>query len=320
MFSLKLWMFSFSLLSLVVVLVLTLYLVTPQKLFVSLPAQSHSRHFLVSNYAKDPHGVSFTHQRRAIHHKLQKSITLTDSSDSNLHSTNGTLKRWTEPPLNITAKLDSGKRQLALPVPYATLPTYELIRQQWVGDLIQILSKIPQKSPPIHLVTCNYKYRDVVLNWLIAAKIRADPPVTNIIVLSLDLSLYSLMSERHIPCVHIEPEHFLAHDLEPQPKPSRQVFILRLTVVRLLNYLGYDAASFDADAIIVKNPEELYRKYSDSDMVAAYGSYPFELAGKWGATICGGTFMVRSTKNSGEFIASSGVDSTNRMQSVSPGH
>ena len=195
--------------------------------------------------------------------------------------------------------VDIEENSLPLPVPYATLQANELLQQQWVRDLRQILLKIPQESFPIKLVTSNYRYRDMLLNWLLAAKVRVSPPVANVVILSLDQPLQQLLIKKEIPCIYINPDNFIANDLDL--KPSRDIFVIRLTVVRLLNYMGYDAASFDADAIILKNPEVLFQECNDSDMVASYGIFPAWINAKWGATICGGMFMIRSTKHSGEF-------------------
>ena len=195
--------------------------------------------------------------------------------------------------------VESEEHPLTLPFPYATLPANELLQQQWVRDLQQTLLKLPQKSSPITLITCNNIFRDMLLNWLFAAKVRVSPPVANVVVLSIDQSLQQLLIKKEIPSVYINPDSFLTNHLHL--RRSAIIFVIRLTVVRLLNYMGYDTASFDADAIILKNPEALYQECHDSDVVASFGNFPIEIKVKWGVTICGGMFMIRSTRNSGKF-------------------
>ena len=201
---------------------------------------------------------------------------------------------------NANENVKSEEHSLTLPVPYATLSANELLQQQWVRDLQQTLLKLPQKSSPITLITCNNIFRDMLLNWLFAAKVRVSPPVANVVVLSIDQSLQQLLIKKEIPSVYINPDNFILKSIDL--KPSRVIFIIRLTVVRLLNYMGYDAASFDADAIILKNPETLYQECHDSDVVATYSYYPPQIKVKWGVSICGGMFLIRSTRNSGEFM------------------
>ena len=185
---------------------------------------------------------------------------------------------------------------LYLPFPKTTLPARILLWQQWVSDLQKILSAVSPESPPVHIIAGNYKYREVMLNWLITAKIRVSPPLTNIIVVSIDSPLCQLLNKRDITCLYVHWKDYLTYNLG---EPFRLILVLRLTVIRLLNYWGYDAANIDTDALILKNPESLYQEFIDSDMVAGHGTYPFSLGKEWGGTICGGTFMIRSTHNSG---------------------
>ena len=185
---------------------------------------------------------------------------------------------------------------LTLPFPSSTIPAMKLLQQGWVDELRHILSEIPRESPPIHIVAGNYAYCELLLNWLIAAKVKVTPPLSNIIVLSIDKALYDLLNKRNITCLFADRKTYLSENIQQN---FRSILILRLTVIRLLNYWGYDTANIDADAIILKNPEPLYEEYKESDMVAGRGTYPSLLGRVWGATICGGTFMIRSTPNTG---------------------
>ena len=193
---------------------------------------------------------------------------------------------------------------LTLPFPQTKLSATMLLRQEWVENLRQIVSEISPNSPPVYLIVANYKYREVVLNWLITATIRVSPPITNIIILAIDTELCGLLNERKIRCIYVDSKSVInpaVNIAPPQKKTFRLILTLRLTAVRLLNYWGYDAANIDTDAIILKNPETLYQEFKNSDLLAGRGTYPFEVGNKWNATICGGTFMIRSNANSGKF-------------------
>ena len=187
---------------------------------------------------------------------------------------------------------------LTLPFPVTLLST-ELLQQQWVRDLKKILTEVSPESPPVHFIAGNYEYREVLLNWLISAKVRINPPLTNIIVLSIDSPVCDLLNKRNITCVYAHWKEYLIKKLT---SPFAAILVLRYTAIRLLNYWGYDAANIDADAHILKNPEPLYEEFSDSDLVAGYGTWPSDLDSKWGETICGGSVMIRSTPNSGILI------------------
>ena len=191
---------------------------------------------------------------------------------------------------------------LILPFPSATLPVSELLQQKWVKDLQQILLNFPQKSAPVFTVTCNYNYRDVLLNWLIAAKTQIDPPLTHVIVFSLDKDLWDLLANQGILCVFVNPKSFIKRRLLLEGvEVFYQILILRITAIRLINLWGYDAANVDTDAVVLRNPEALFSssKYKDSDMIASSGKFPFYLKAKWGVTLCGGFFLIKSSAASG---------------------
>ena len=196
------------------------------------------------------------------------------------------------------------EKPLTLPFPQTTLSTMMLLRQEWVGNLRKTMSEISPNSPPVHIIVGNYEYREVVLNWLITATIRVSPPMTNIIILSIDTELCSLLNARKIRCIYVNSKSVISSEVKisAHTKKFRLILALRLTAIRLLNYWGYDAANIDTDAIILKNPETLYREFKNSDLLAGRGIYPFVLGKRWNGTICGGTFMIRSNANSGKKI------------------
>ena len=113
--------------------------------------------------------------------------------------------------------------------------------------------------------------------------------------------LCQLLNKRNITCLAVNWKNYLTHNLGPA---FHLILVLWLTVIRLLNYWGYDAANLDADALILKNPESLHQKFIENDLLGSRGIYPFNLSWKWGATICGGVFMIRSTPNSGRHTPS----------------
>ena len=191
---------------------------------------------------------------------------------------------------------------LTLPVPFATLPPKELLQQQWIGELQRILLKIPQGLAPISLVSADYKFREVLINWLIAAMTQAHPPLTHVIVFSLDQPLCDLLKGRNIYCIFVAPKAFLLQNVIVHLKKHvafSEVMVLRLTAMRLMNHWGYDTANYDTDAIVLKSPESLYLRSFDSHLIGSYGHFPGELDRKWGTTVCCGLFMIKSSPYTG---------------------
>lgn len=190
-----------------------------------------------------------------------------------------------------------------LPVPFATLPVEQLLEQTWILELRQMLQQLPPGLAPISIVTADYKFRDVLLNWLVASKTQANPPLTHVIVISLDQPLCELLKRRKINCIFVAPSDYLT----PAAIASlsrhivfSEVMVLRLTVMRLINHWGYDVANYDTDAIVIKSPEPLYLRHADSHMIGSYGHQPGELSRVWGTTVCFGAFMTRSSNYTGK--------------------
>ena len=78
------------------------------------------------------------------------------------------------------------------------------------------------------------------------------------------------------------------------------VMVMRLTVMRLLNHWGYDAANYDTDALILKNPEQLfYDDLESSDLIGSRG-YSSVVKDVLGLALCAGVFMIKSTLGAGK--------------------
>ena len=107
----------------------------------------------------------------------------------------------------------------SLPTPEATLPLSQLVQCQWMTDLKTYLRSISDGSRLVSIVSSDYKYREVLLNWLVTALVKVDRPLSNVLVLSLDASLHQLLREKKIACVHI-PTTCL---LQPSLKLTRHI-------------------------------------------------------------------------------------------------
>ena len=183
-----------------------------------------------------------------------------------------------------------------MPCPQVYRPTHEILMASWMKPLLQILSSFEGKQ--VTLVIANNAYRDVLLNWLISAHIVSHPPLENIVVVCLDHNLYHLLQSRGIPSIVAQ----YSSVLNTQHRFRRYfelIMMMRLGFMRLINRLGYDCAMYDIDAIILKNPQPLYEKWKDADIVGSKGALPRDLWRKWGVTICIGAVFIRSNPRTG---------------------
>ena len=186
---------------------------------------------------------------------------------------------------------------LNVPIPRPSKSVEYISNGPWTRRLQDILTYIDTDNGPVSVVAANYAYRDVLINWLITAKVKLDDPLQNVIVLSLDLGTHKLMNKKGIASIYVPIESIM--NITRVTKRYQAILIVRLTVLRMINYWGYDVAHYDADAIVLKNPQSLYKQYAGSDVVGSTGIHPKELSNEWGFTLCMGAIMFRSTQQTG---------------------
>ena len=183
-----------------------------------------------------------------------------------------------------------------------------ILNLSWVQELHDILVKINTTanyilSPQINLVVADRKCVELLLNWLIGALVRLPEPLHNVVVLGLDSQVCELIKPRNISCVHSDPKTFMRN------YTSREFRFLtvytapqtRLLVARLVSYWGYSFASYDTDAIVLRNPQPLYDSHRDVNIIAgASVHWPVWAGELWGFSMCLGAFMIRSGPKTGK--------------------
>ena len=195
---------------------------------------------------------------------------------------------------------------LRLPYQSEVRPVEEILEAQWVTELWTYLSHLDNKY--VSLCIGDSAYMESVVNWLIAALVVVQPPLENVLVISLDVELHKLLHEHGIDSVYVNPWTVLRTNVKLATNFSH-IWVTRLVMFRLINHWGYTVATYDSDAIPVKNPQSLFDGFGDSDLVGSRGVYPFDLHRKWkSATLCMGVVLFRASENTG-------IYSTNIFQS-----
>ena len=174
--------------------------------------------------------------------------------------------------------------------------SWDSLQNPWVVPLRELVKKLNVDSQ-VGLLFSTYSYLNITLNWLIAAKVRCKPPVTNVIVVCYDMRTQNFLMEREIPSVFINPNTLLPG------RKGKFTFATRLIVMMIVTFWGYDVVQYDADALILKNPRELFARHPDSDIVAsAARGWPPAVVKKWGFVACMGVVLFRSTPKIGKLL------------------
>ena len=184
-------------------------------------------------------------------------------------------------------------------------------KTQWVAKLYNYLHTLDKSiSPHVNVVFGDYDHRRLVLNWITSALTILQPPLHNVMVLSLDHLLCSFFTNKSLPltCIAVRPESFLklhpgsTREEEPGNKAKsnamdkwRLGIKVRFPVLRLINYWGYDVAAYDSDAVLIHNPQTLYTERPSTDLFSGAGMFPFDVSERWGFTLCAGTLMLRAS-------------------------
>lgn len=193
-----------------------------------------------------------------------------------------------------------------------SLPMEQILKEEWVCDLQSFLSHVSPRTRLVNMIAANSNFTEPLLNWLIAARVKLDRPLRDVIVLCLDSSLHQLLTRRGIPALLVVPESVMRTSEFPKSYHRHNRFYqTRMIVMRLVNHWGFHVANYDTDAILLRNPEPIYDspENADIDIFAGFAiSFPPQLHRKWGATVCNGAWMVRSNPETGILSEIVGAD------------
>ena len=170
----------------------------------------------------------------------------------------------------------------------------DIQRAMWTTHLYQFLQSLNKSiSPQVNMVFGDSDHLELVLNWIIAAHVRLNPPLHNILVLSVDQPLCDFLESKQllITCIAVPLKSFLK---SYEHKSWDQGIKCRALVLRIINFWGYDVASYDSDAVLLRNPQPLYDSNPDVKLFAGSGTYPSAISNQWGFSLCFCVLLLRS--------------------------
>eukprot|EP00731_Ephydatia_muelleri_P031958 Em0023g465a len=174
-----------------------------------------------------------------------------------------------------------------------------VMSSEWVKELKRYLAA--STSRQVSVVLANARYEEVVVNWLAAAA-HARPPLQDVIVVALDRELHSFLLSKEINVVYLPIVSMI--DMSYKfPKSFSSIMMLRLGVMRIINHLGYHVAMYDADAIVLRNPQPLFDAHPDADIISSSGEFPQFLLEQWNvnSTLCIGAVLVKSNERTEQY-------------------
>ncbi len=190
------------------------------------------------------------------------------------------------------------KIDIQLPIRAITLPYKELVTKEWYKELRDFLSL--RNYDPVVLLTCSSRvFLPILLNWLAAYRLATGSDLSEILVVSTDdPTAHRSIIDKGLNSIFIKNDSDI-FKIKP-PEEILSVWIKRLTVVRIMNHLGYDVLIIDLDAIYLKDFTTIIKKYNTSDIVGSMSKAPYELNSKWGFTMCMGVAYFRSSPGTGQ--------------------
>ena len=215
--------------------------------------------------------------------------------------------------LHATPKKEKTRNSSNLHIVHIHLPSKKIYKKiedsmiehrlSWIRELYQLLVCINNsRTPQVNFVVADEKAIELLLNWLIMALVRLTEPLQNVVVLGLDVQVCDLLHPRNISCIYIDPESIIRPSIEIKSFFSRRYLAsqIRLLVSRLVNYWGYSLATYDTDALIMKNPQALYDAHQEVTVIAGAANVgPTWAVKKWGFAVCPGAILIRSGSATG---------------------
>ena len=191
--------------------------------------------------------------------------------------------------------------------PYANITRlpHEILNSPWATELKEKLdaAKIGKQ---ITYVTVSMNYFPTLINWMIHAKLNAMPLLENLLVVSTDKNPDEILSQKGILSQYV-PITDILYTMENLDKTkifSARV-IVRMTILRLLNYWGYDVLLVDIDAILINNIQPILDHFHDSDIIEStvHSRHCLPRAAyiAWKFCLNIGLFLIRSNAKTGMY-------------------
>ena len=194
----------------------------------------------------------------------------------------------------------SNNSLIMFPFANVTRPTDEILNSEWVK---QLKTTLVMASNNVTLVMTSFQYFSTLINWLAYATIHTMPLAENLLVICSDVESHNILSKKGVRSVVVSIKDVALEESQFNEVLFGGKMIVRLTVLRLLNYWGYDVLQMDSDAIILNDFQPILDHFSDSDIIAStiFGRRctPIDAYEAWKFCVCMGVVQIKHGPNTG---------------------
>jgi len=194
--------------------------------------------------------------------------------------------------------------QLLFPYPNLTYPARKMLRSKWATNLKAALNSA-ELNKQITFLMVSFDYFSTLINWLLHAKLHAPLMLKDLLVVCLDDRSHKVLHDKGIVSSVVTVNDIVQSISDIEGPLFHARVVVRLTVLRLLNYWGYDVLQMDIDAILMKNIQPLFAHFSDVDIITSTtvaNCIPKRAHRAWGFCMCVGALLIRSNEKTGACV------------------
>ena len=191
--------------------------------------------------------------------------------------------------------------QILFPYPNLTFPANRMLRSKWATNLKSTVDTANFNKQITYLMV-SFDYFSTLLNWLVHTKLHAPSLMRHLLVVCLDEESHKVLSDKGIVSSVVTVDNIIKSLSDIEGTLFHARVVVRLTVLRLLNYWGYDVLQMDIDALLMNNIQSVFDHFNDVDIITSTSMkncIPKTAHRAWGFCMCIGAVLIRSNDNTG---------------------
>ena len=189
--------------------------------------------------------------------------------------------------------------QILFPFANVTRQSSEILNSNWVA---QLKTTLATTNSHVTIVMISIQYFSTLINWLAYATIHTMPLAENLLVICGDVESHEILLRKGVRSVVVTIEDVAINESQFNEVLFGGKMLVRLTVLRLLNFWGYDVLQMDSDAIILNNILPILDHFGDNDIIASTIEKPCTPIGVyevWKFCVCMGVVQIKHGPRTG---------------------